>query len=199
LVCQARSGVFSMVQSPNAQLDVLYSSNNVVVQQGSAPPVVQLLVAQMQLACHAFVIDASATGISGPVTNLTLLMGTNVLGSFPAATAEVSVTHDFPGQVTFSAEATDNNGTVGSTNLTVTFTTLPVEVLDPVGFQSNHIFKLCMEGEAGKSYKVQARDDVALGIWADLGVMENTNGIWRYADLAATNSIYRYYRTVRLP
>ena len=108
------------------------------------------------------------------------------------------MSYDFPGDVTFTALATDNKGAMGATNIIVSFVTLPVGVLDPIGFQTNRAFKLCMEGVAGTTNRIEASDDLNSTNWSDLGVMENTNGIWRFSDKAATNSTHRYYRARQL-
>ena len=78
-------------------------------------------------------------------------------------------------------------------------TTLPLLALDPVGFQTNRAFKLCMTGEVGASYEIQANTNLVGTNWTVLGVMQNTNGIWRYSDVTASNSTYRAYRARQLP
>ena len=81
----------------------------------------------------------------------------------------------------------------------VSIAPLPPLVLDAIGFQTNRAFKLCMTGEQGTNYEVQASSNLGISNWIVLGVMENTNGIWRYSDLTATNTAYRFYRTRELP
>jgi hypothetical protein len=82
--------------------------------------------------------------------------------------------------------------------VTVSFTTLPLLTLDPVGFQTNHAFKLCMTGETGVSYEIDANTNLSGTNWIVLGTMQNTNGIWRFSDATATNS-FRAYRARQLP
>ena len=101
--------------------------------------------------------------------------------------------------MTFTAIATDDKGASGATNVTVSVTTLPLLTLDPVGFQTNRAFKLCMTGEVGASYEIQANTNLVGTNWTVLGVMQNTNGIWRYSDVTASNSTYRAYRARQLP
>ena len=198
LVCNARSGGFSVVHAPTNNLGTIYTAKTVLLETGNASPTVQLAVDPMQIACHTIVLQTSGTDPDGSVTNLTLLTETNVLGSFSSATAQIQVSYDFPGDVTFTALATDNKGAMGATNIIVSFVTLPVGVLDPIGFQTNRAFKLCMEGVAGTTNRIEASDDLNSTNWSDLGVMENTNGIWRFSDKAATNSTHRYYRARQL-
>lgn len=199
LVCHARSGVFPVVQGPSPQWSAVYFNDHVVVRPGNAPPIAHLAISGAPIACHTVLLQASGNDPDGSVTNLTLLLGTNVLGSFGAATAQLAVSYDFPGPVTFTAIATDNEGGNGGTNVVETFTTLPVDVLDALGFQTNKAFKLCMEGDSGTNYKIQSRDSLSQSNWTDLGTMEVTNGIWRYLDSTASNSTHRFYRAAQLP
>ena len=71
--------------------------------------------------------------------------------------------------------------------------------LDPVGFQANRAFKLCISGETGVSYEIQARTNLSATNWTVLGTMQNTNGIWRYSDVTTSNSTSRAYRARQLP
>jgi hypothetical protein len=200
LVCNARSGVFSAIQSPT-NLGTIYTAETVLVETGNASPTARLTAAPVQPACLTFLVSGTALDPDGIVTNLTLLLDTNILVSVPGASAQASVSCDFPGDMTFTALATDNKGAMGGTNLTITIAPLPPRMLAPIGFQTNRAFKLCMTGEAGKDYEVQAndRDDLSTTHWPVLGVMQSTNGIWRYSDTTATNSAHRYYRARQLP
>lgn len=199
VVCNVRSGGFTAIQAPTNNLGTIYTAKAVLLETGNASPTAQLNVNPVQIACHTVLLQAAASDPDGTVTNLTVLQGTNILGSFVTPTAQVLASYDFPGDVTFTALATDNKGASGATNVVVTFVTLPEGMLDAVGFQTNRAFKLCMEALAGKTNRVEASDNLSLTNWTDLGVMENTNGIWRFSDLTATNSAHRYYRTRQLP
>ena len=200
VVCNARSGVFSAITAPTNKLGTIYTAKTVLVESGYAAPTVQLNVNSIQIACcHTVLIQASGSAPDGTVTNLTVLLETNVLASLNSASGTVSLSCDFPGEVTITALATDNNGASGGTNVIVNFVTLPVGVLDPVGFQTNRSFKLCLEGVSGTTNVIEAGDDLTSGVWTNLGTMENTNGIWRYSDKTATNSMHRLYRARQLP
>lgn len=173
-------------------------TTTVLVEPGNAPPTAKLTVPAQSLAGHTFVVKGSGTDIDGTVTNLTLLVGTNVLASVPGSSAQVNFSSDFPGTLTFTAVATDNGGAQGATNATVAITTQPLRTLDAVGFQTNLAFKLCMLGEAGTNYQVLSSTNLAVPGWTILGTMESTNGIWRFLDTAATNSS-RFYQAQQLP
>src|SRR5438094_566448 len=71
--------------------------------------------------------------------------------------------------------------------------------LDPVGFQTNRAFKLCMSGKTGVNYEIQGKTNLSGTNWIALGTMQNTNGIWRFSDLTASNSTFRAYRARQLP
>ena len=157
------------------------------------------MVPAHSLAGHTFVVKGSGAALDGTVTNLALLLGTNVLVSAPGNSAQVNFSSDFPGNLTFTALATDNQGAQGSTNATVDITTLPLMTLDAVGFQTNGAFKLLMLGQTGTNYQVLTSTNVAATSWTALGTMESTNGIWRFSDTTATNFPQRFYQVWQLP
>jgi hypothetical protein len=198
LACNARAGFFSAITAPTNTTATVYTAKTVLVEPGNSPPVAKLTVPAQSLAGHNFVVKGSGTDLDGTVTNLTLLVGTNILVSAQGSSAQVNFSYDFPGNLTFTAVATDNGGAQGATNATVAITTLPLRMLDAVGFQTNLAFKLCMLGEAGTNYQVWATTNLAVPGWMMLGTMESTNGIWRFLDPAATNSP-RFYRAKQLP
>jgi hypothetical protein len=199
LVCSARSGVFSSVQVPTNSLGITYTARTVLLETGNASPTVQSTVAPVQIACRTFHLQASGSDPDGTVTNVTLLLDTNVLASASGTSAQVTFSSDFPGDLTFTALATDDKGAMGATNFVVNIATLPVLVLDPIGFQTNLAFKLCMCGVEGTTNRIEASDDLNSTNWTDLGAMENTNGIWRFSDKTATNFVHRYYRARQAP
>ena len=199
LDCNARTGFFSAMTAPTKTTATVYTATTVLVEPGNAPPAAQLTVPAQALAGHTFVVAGSGTDTDGNVTNLTLLLGTNVLVSAPGNSAQVNFSSDFPGNLTFTAVATDNDGAQGATNATVAITTLPLLTLDAIGFQTNHAFKLLMLGDVGTNYQMLVSTNLAVTNWTILGTMENTNGIWRFFDTAATNSPQRFYRAKQLP
>jgi hypothetical protein len=199
LACGVRAGAFSAVTSPGNGLDAIYTATNVLVLPHNPPPTVQLTVPAQVLAGHTFAVAGSGTCLEGTVTNFALMVGSNVFFSVPGSSATVNYSSDFPGNLTFTAVAMVNTGTQGQTNATVTITTLPLLTLDAIGFQTNLGFKLLMLGAAGTNYQVLVSTNLAVTNWTILGTMENTNGIWRFFDTAATNSPQRFYRAKQLP
>jgi hypothetical protein len=199
LAGSALTGGFSAVTSPANQLTASYTASTVLVEPGNAPPIANLTVPSQSLAGHTFVVTGFGTEPDGTIINLTLLFGTNVIVSAPGSSAQINFSSDFPGNLTLTAVATDNDGAQGTTNATVTITTLPLRTLDATGFQTNGAFKLCMLGAAGTNYQVLASTNLAVTNWTILGTMESTNGICRYSDFTATNSPHRFYRARQLP
>lgn len=195
----AVTGGFSAIFSPANQLAAAYTAQTAAVEPGNAPPMVKLTMPAQSLAGHAFLVTASAVDLDGTVTNLTLFLGTNVLVSLPGSPAQINFSSDFPGNLTFTAVATDNEGAQGTTNTTVAITTLPLLTLDAIGFQPNLAFKLCMLGVPGTDYQVWATTDLTAPNWILLGTMESTNGIWRYFDPTATDFPQRFYRAEQPP
>ena len=126
LACNARTGFFSAITAPTNTTATVYTAKTVLVEPGNSPPVAKLTVPAQSLAGHTFTVKGSGTDLDGTVTNLTLLLGTNVLVSAPGSSAQVSFSSDFPGNLTFTAVATDNEGAQGATNATVAITTLPL-------------------------------------------------------------------------
>jgi hypothetical protein len=199
LVCNARSGGFSVVQAPTNSLSTVYTAKTVLIEPGNVSPTVSLAVNLTQVACHTFSIQGSGTDADGTVTNFTLLQDTNVLASVSGSSVQINYSSDFPGDLTLTAIATDNKGASGVTNVAVNISTFPLLTLDPVGFQTNRAFKLCMTGEAGTNYEIQMKTNLAATNWVVLGTMQNTNGIWRFSDVTASNSTFRAYRARQLP
>lgn len=120
----------------------------------------------------------------GIVTNVDFVMNGDVLASSAGAAASTSVELDFPGTNVFLARARDNRGAYGYSTQTVAHVTLPLHVLTLGGVRSNITFKLCLLGETGSNYLIFAATNIASPQtnWVQLGLMENTNGIWRYFD-----------------
>ncbi len=59
-----------------------------------------------------------------------------------------------------------------------------------------------MTGETGSNYMVFATTNIVEPTtnWTQLGLMENTNGIWRFYDHGTvTNRPYRFYRALQVP
>jgi hypothetical protein len=192
--CGTRSGAFSSLTAPTNNLGTVYTAKAVLVEPGNASPTVQLTLETSQLAGHGFLVRGAAVDPDGSVTNLTLLLDTNVLASANGAVAQIAYSTDYPGALTFTALATDNKGAQGGTNVTVSVDALPLLVLDPVGFQTNRSFKLLMLGETGTNYQVLGNDTLADTNWQVLGAMQSTNGIWRFYDTTASNYTRRLYR-----
>lgn len=198
----ARSGVFTNYSFPDYQFGVVHTPTNVILVASNALPVLQLSgVPSNQLVCVPFRLHTAASDLDGTITNLSVLFGTNVIASFPSGSSQsFEFTHDFPGTTVFTARAYDNKGAIRETSVTTTYYTLPLHVLDLGGKVAGGAFKFCMLGEPGSNYLVLSATNVDQppGEWVPLGLMENTNGIWRYFDQGTvTNRPMRYYRALQ--
>ena len=68
---------------------------------------------------------------------------------------------------------------------------MPLHVLNLGGKLTNGQFKFCMLGENGKTYDVLVNTNLNFpSNWTAIGVMESTNGIWRFSDPAGARSIF---------
>jgi len=199
MVYNIHSGGFTSIQAPTNSLSTVYTARNLLVEPGNVSPNARISVDLVQLAGHTFRLTGSGVDPDGSVTNLTLFQDTNVLASANGSSASTTITSDFPGQLVFTAQATDNLGAQGVTNVAVTITNLPLLNLDPIGFQTNRSFKLLMLGTTGSNYQMQATTNLNSTNWTALGMMESTNGIWRYFDNTASNNADRIYRAEEFP
>jgi hypothetical protein len=200
MVFTARSGMFSATNSPYYDFSVLYTSTNVILRAENARPVALVNTPTNPFVCLPFKISAIVNDTDGAVTNLDLLVGGQVVGSFvnsnlvnPFITS-LTLSYDYPGSTTVGLRATDERGGVTLTNVAVEFLAAPIEVITPCGFQPNQSFKVAMVGQTGVAYQLLANSNLVTTNWVSLGTMENTNGIWRFSDARATNHLQRYYR-----
>ena len=199
LVCSARSGGFSRLEAPTNAMGTIYTPKSVLVETGNASPGTQLLVDAAPIVCRTFSLRATAADLDGSVTNIAILLDNATLASVSGGAVEVTFSSDSPGPLSFTAIATDNKGAQGATNIVVDVSTLPPLVLDAVGFETSRAFKLCMRGEADKSYTVEGNEDFGATAWPTLGPMISTNGIWQFFDTTATNAPHRTYRARSAP
>jgi hypothetical protein len=146
-----------------------------------------------------FGLQASATDVDGVVTNLSLLLDGLPIASVPNSALATEAEIDFPALYTFTAIAQDDLGGTTWATQEVTVLSWPMHWIIPAGFQTNGAFKLCMLGEAGRSYQVLGSDDLNPTNWGVIGFMEATNGIWRFWDTGAMNHARRFYRAEQLP
>jgi len=199
----ARSSVFDQILTPDYDFDIQYYPNALVLRASNALPSVVVSAPATQLVCVPFLLSASAADLDGVVTNLDLLFGTNVIGSFPSSAGSVRVLFDFPQTVTFSARATDDRGGVKTVATNVVYVTMPLHVINLGGFATNkNEFKLCMLGETGSNYVVEAAEMFSVPTvtnWHDIGTMSFSNGIFRFFDTNAPDFQMRYYRARQAP
>jgi hypothetical protein len=198
IVCSARSGTFSnLTFSGGYAFTVLYTPTTVVFRAENALPTASLLVEPTQHVCQPFPVAASGFDVGGVVTNITISLDGTLLTSTPGSSAATTIETDVPGTLTFVAQAIDDQGGTSYATQEVAVATYPLHVLSLGGIRETRSFKLCMLGQTGSNYMVQATTNLALPgtNWVDVGLMEYTNGIFRYLDGGTlTNRPARYYR-----
>jgi len=198
----ARSGLFTNFVFPDYAFRVVQTETNIILLASNAFPQLTFGAPTQQLVCAAYRLTAQTADIDGTVTNLLLLLNTNLIASIPNPSAspyQFDLSYDFPGPVTFTARASDDQGAVNETNINTLFYTMPLNVLSLGGFVTNAGFKFCMAGETGKTYETLVNDDLSTTNWFFVGLMEYTNGIWRFTDTGTTDYVHRYYRVHQLP
>ncbi len=203
LTYTARSGQFDQILTPNYELEIVYLTNALILRASNALPVVSFSITggNTQLVCNPFQLTAAATDLDGSVTNLTFLLNGAPIATHAGGAFTTTFETDFPATNLFEARAWDDRGGTGSSNRTVASITLPLHTLTLGGVRTNG-FKVCMVGETGSNYLVFATTNISapLATWTNLGLMENTNGIWRYDDAGTiTNRPHRFYRAKQSP
>jgi hypothetical protein len=194
-----RSGQFANVVMPGYDFEVIYLTNALILKSSNALPVVTFSVASgnsTQLVCNPFRVTASATDLDGVVTNLTVRLDTTTIANTTGGAINATSEIDFPSTVNFIATAIDDHAGSRSVTQALQLVTLPLHQLTLGGKRTND-FKICMLGQPGSNYILYATTNVQTPFinWSNLGVMENTNGIWRYRDASTiTNRPFRYYK-----
>ncbi len=196
-----------MFSNSNAQLlglKEVYTNNTYLLIADNALPSVTVTAPTNDTRlciCEPFLFRATAGDIDGSITNLSLLVGTNVVASFTNGGTQVLVhTNDLAGYFTFTARAQDNMGGERIADpVTVLFTGKGgTNSIGVYRFSTNSV-KLCMEGEPGKDYDLEASPSVETPSWNVIGQMSPTNGLWQFIDTNLTSFPQRYYRAIRLP
>ncbi|MCW5553718.1 MAG: hypothetical protein KIS67_16365 [Verrucomicrobiae bacterium] len=201
-VCAQRSGAFADSNPGLLGLTESYTPTGLLLIAGSnAYPSLSFTVSggTTQTVCVPFQLQAVAADVDGALTNVTILLDGSPLagaGRLPVVTTSEL---GFPARYTFTARAQDNQGGTTWATQEVAVLSWPLHWLLPAGLRTNGAFKLCLLGETNRSYEVWATTDPDGTNWTVLGVMENTNGIWRFLYTGATNQPWRFDRAVEVP
>lgn len=199
LTWTARSGAFDQILTPDYEFEILYTATNLLLRASNALPSVTLVAnggAATQLVCNPFKIISSAGDLDGIVTNLTVTLNGATLMSSGGGSLNNTVELDFATNANLIATARDDRGGTKSVTQQVQIVTWPLHTLTLGGLRSNG-FKICMAGLDGASYLALASTNIDLPTtnWTALGLMDVTNGVWRYFDAGTiTNRPARYYR-----
>lgn len=198
----ARSGQFDQILTPNYEFEIYYTPTNLLLRASNALPSLTLNVGggNTQLVCQPFTVTAAASDLDGVITNLSLALDNLTLASVSGGSSQTLVEDDFPGVKSLTLVARDDRGGRTAVTQALAVVTHPMHVLSLGGVRSNVNFKICMLGEAGSNYLVLASTNIDLPTsnWTSLGLMEQTNGIWRYLDGGTvTNRPRRFYRALQ--
>ncbi|MBI3853909.1 MAG: hypothetical protein HY298_27095 [Verrucomicrobia bacterium] len=140
--------------------------------------------------CVPFQLLATAADADGVVTNLAMLLdGAAIASGNPESFRGCHPRWSW----TFRAH------TCSPRTRMTTQAAYPLHWIISGGFRTNRVFKLCMAGETSRSYQVLASMNLAATNWLPIGVIESTNGIWRFLDTGASNQPLRFYRAEQLP
>lgn len=199
LTWTARSGAFDQIVTPDYEFEILYTATNLLLRASNALPSVTLVAnggAATQLVCNPFKITSSAGDLDGVVTNLTVTLNGATVMSSSGGSLNSTAELDFATNANLIATARDDRGGTKSVTQQVQIVTWPLHTLTLGGIRSNG-FKICMGGQSGASYMALASTNINLPVtdWTELGLMQPTNGVWRFFDAGTiTNRPARYYR-----
>src|SRR5439155_10046003 len=202
LSCASRSGAFAASNAGLLGLTEYYTPTGLMLIAGSnAYPSLRFTVSggYTQTVCVQFRLHATAADVDGAVTNLAVLLDGATIDSGAGAPLSHTVELDFPGAYTFTVRADDNAGGTTWATQQVTLVAYPLHWIISGGFRTNGAFKLCVAGETGRVYQVLGSTNLGANTWFPVGVMENTNEIWRFLDTGASNQSFRFYRAEQLP
>ena len=215
LTFTARSGVFSSDNVASKGLSIQYSGTNVLLLADNLLPTVSVTAPgdnfNSNCICEPVLLQANALDSDGSISNVTFFVDSNLVSVASNAPYRVVWSTDAPGLHTVTALARDNRGGETTTNVIVRFYGRGgTNVLNPyllsTDVTTNSLFipkksiKLCLEGEPGRDYDIEAATDLIVSNWSVIGQITLTNNQWIYFDTNATNfNPDRFYRAVRLP
>ena len=155
------------------------------------------------MVCTPFQLLATATDADDTVTNVALLLDGSPIAGANTSPVATTTEIDFPGVHFFTARATDDRGATTWATQQVTLVAYPPHWLIAGGFRTNGlpaggqgVFKLCMAGEAGRSYQVLVSYDLPTTNRVSIGMMEWTKRTCRFLDADAAAHALRFYRVL---
>ena len=196
----ARSGAFTNSNAGLLGMVELYTPTNFLLIASNGLPQVSFTVeaGATQAVCRPFYLSAQAFDLDGSITNLAILVNGSPIVSGTNTFAETTLEIDYPGSYVVEARAYDDKGALAVSNRPVELS-VPLHVLTLGGIRNTNDFKLCMIGQTGSNYMVQATTNLTVPNttnWANIGLMSYTNGVFRYFDNGVLTSNFpaRYYR-----
>lgn len=124
--------------------------------------------------------------------NLTLSGSATVAGN----TAGLQPITDFSG-LTLGGSAAGNYTLTGAGGSVTISPATPVTITVPLILSDGTVQLTFSGGDAGVSYRIQARQDLITGAWTTLFTnLAGAGGLLNFIDSDATNHLVRYYRTI---
>ncbi|MHB8520245.1 MAG: Ig-like domain-containing protein [Limisphaerales bacterium] len=146
-------------------------------------------------ACLPLPLTAAASDTSATITTVEYFAGAAKIGQASASPYRVFWKPDAVGSFTLTAKATDSQGiTAMSDPVQVTVVPPLQNQLIADGFDASGAFNLCLGGEAGKSYVIEASTNFSN--WTVLGPAVGTNGLLQFRDATAPGVARRFYRAL---
>jgi hypothetical protein len=156
--------------------------------------------ASLQIAIADLLTNASDP--DGDVLTLASVSATSTNGA-TLTTNATTISYDPPstnGDVADSFDYTVSDGRGGTATGTVQVLIIPDQLCLGVTLLSDGNIELSLSGTPGKTYRVQATEDLTSPVVWNVLNGSATNapalGIWSFDDLDATNHPARYYRSV---
>ena len=203
-VIYSNSGPLTVTMNGDTLVQAVFTHNN-------QPPTVSIISPTNQAGvwvCADSTVTAIANDPDGWVAKLELFLdstnglklGEQDFGFQAAAAFTVHWKSDVVGLTNiFVARATDNSGAQALSSPVAAVTVLPpLNHLLAYGI-TNGTCELCLGGQTGQVYQVLAATNIeaSLSNWATLGVMQGTNGLFRFFDPSVTNQPRRFYRALK--
>jgi plastocyanin len=176
-----------------------FMTGSITVQAANVPPTVALTTpanGSVLAAPASFTLNAKASDSDGSVTKVQFLQGTNVLGNSINQPYSASVSNLSAGAYTFSAVATDNDGSKASDTITISVVTPGPINLSAPRFVPPTSFQFSYSATVGLRYVVQRSPDLTQ--WTALATNIASSGSEVFLDQNATENP-GFYRVARLP
>jgi len=176
-----------------------FMTGTITVQAANIPPTVALTTpanGSVFAAPSSFTLTAKASDSDGSVTNVQFLQGATVLGNSITPPYSASVNNLPAGTYTFSAVASDNDGSKATDTISISVVTPGPISLSAPEFLPPASFQFSYSATVGLSYVVQRSPDLTQ--WTALSTNTAASGLVVFTDQSANGS-QGFYRVGLLP